>query len=158
MTRRRGRFGLAVAAVASAALLVGAWYSIGRTQPGGNASEADFVVALNGISGGGEQGGLVELRAAGPRRTIVAVEVFEPTGADISEVRVGNCDLLDGSAAYGLESVVKGRSETTLDVPLSLFRRTGYSVVVRRPTPGLSGALCGDLARSQPPGAAPVFD
>lgn len=153
----RMRLVLALAAIAGA-VIVFASYAVGRARDDRDLRKADFVVALAGLGGDDQDQGLVELRAAGERKTVVAVEVFEPREGEVAEVRGGNCDLMDGSAAYALEPMLDGRSETTLDVPLAPFRRSGYLVMVRRPAPGLSGALCADLARSQPPDSAPVFE
>jgi hypothetical protein len=120
------------------------------------ADRASFVADLIRLGRDGEFG-VVGLAPAG-KKTRVLIEVFDPpSGPQAAEIRRGNCDVLDGATAYRLTPVSDGFSETTVDVSLQHLRRTGYAVLVGIPATHLGG-LCGDLYRSQPPGAAPTFD
>jgi hypothetical protein len=118
------------------------------------ARSAEFVVDLIPL-GGEEPGGVVGLTRGPEGKTLIAVEVTVPAGSQVAEVGSGNCDVL-GTSVYGLNPLLDGRSETTVDAPLRELRRAGYYVLVSDPGHG-PGGLCGDLARSQPPSAAPTF-
>lgn len=92
-------------------------------------------------------------------RTRVVVEVDEASAARTApHITTGNCDVLGSGVVYVLRPFRDRVSETLVDVGLAPLRRMGYVVLVGDPRFGPGGGLCGDLARSQPPGATPTFD
>lgn len=149
----------AVLAVALALAVTGC--NFGDDEEPSALERADFVVDLDkGSTLESDEGlGGVALTERGAK-TLVTIEVADPPGpTQQAEIRRGNCDVIDVAVAYRLSPVEDGLSETVVDVPLRELRRAGYLVMVHDvPSEEQLGALCGDLARSQPPSAAPTFD
>jgi hypothetical protein len=128
----------------------------GDDEPESAVASSQFVTELIRLGREGERG-RVGISSAGSKTTIV-VEVSDPAEERLdAEVRRGNCDVMDGATAYALQPVTAGVSKTVVDVPLSHLRQTGYLVLVGIPSSHVGG-LCADLARAQPPSAAPTFD
>jgi hypothetical protein len=142
-------------AVALALTLVlpgcGLWHSDEKTSV---AQQADFVADLIPL-GKAEPAGVVGLSSGHAGKTVVLIEVATRADSQVAEIGSGNCDVL-GTAVYGLNPLRDGRSETTVNAPIRELRRGGYYVLVSGAGGG-PGGLCGDLARSQPPSAAPTF-
>jgi hypothetical protein len=118
-------------------------------------ASAQFVTELV-RPGTEEQHGSVGLSDAGGK-TRVVVEVLHPSGRQVAEIRTGNCDVLGAGVAYVLAPFEAGVSTTTVDVGLNALRKMGYLVTVREGSSG-PGGLCGDLAKSHSPSAAPSYE
>jgi hypothetical protein len=119
-------------------------------------AKSDFVVGLIRL-GGDREYGRVGLDRIGNAKTRVLIDVAEQAATRLlAEIHTGNCDVL-GVAVYRLSPVRDGASETTVNVAVDELRRAGYTVMIRKSDEGVGG-LCGDLAKSQPPSAAPTFD
>jgi hypothetical protein len=123
--------------------------------------KGDFVVRLDDRSTTEPESdlGAVALTARNGK-TIVTIDVSSPGAArQQAEIRRGNCDSIDFAVTYQLEPLVDGKSETVVDARLALLRRGGYLVLVHDvPAETRLGGVCADLAKAQPPDAAPTFD
>ena len=106
--------------------------------------------------GSEEERGKVGLTAV-DGKTRVVVEVSAPSSGQVAEIHGGNCDVLGGGVIYQLAPLKSGVSTTVVDIGLGPLRRMGYLVLVRGAELG-PGGLCGDLAKAQPPSAAPSFE
>jgi hypothetical protein len=124
-------------------------------------AKGDFVVSLDRRSTLEPESdfGAVGLIAR-DGKTIVTVEVSKPAAPrQQAEIRRGNCESIDLAITYQLEPLLDGKSETVVNAPLRVLRRGGYVVLVHDvPAEARIGDVCGDLAKSQPPSAAPTFD
>jgi hypothetical protein len=122
-------------------------------------ADANFVVDLGRNDQPDNRYGVVGLTREAGGRTRVSIEFFDPpTPRQQAEIRRGDCSTIDLAVTYRLSPLVDGKSETVVEVPLAQLRR-GYMVMVHEVAAEQRlGTFCGDLARSQPPSAAPVFD
>jgi hypothetical protein len=121
--------------------------------------QADFVVDLERNDQPDNRYGAVGLTREQGGRTRVSIEFFEPTSPrQQAEIRSGDCTSINLAVTYRLSPLSEGKSETVVDVPVAELRR-GYIVMVHEVAEEQRlGTFCGDLSRSQPPSAAPVFD
>lgn len=94
------------------------------------------------------------------QKTRITISVRNPrVPRQQAEIRQGNCDVLGMAVAYPLRHVENGTSQTVIDVPLRDLRRAGYVVTVHDvASEARLGSVCADLAKAQPPDAAPTFD
>jgi hypothetical protein len=148
-----------IAVSAVAAVLV-AGCSFGGNDESSAFEDADFVVDLGRNDQPDRRYGVVGLTGERGGRTRVSIEFFDPTSPrQQAEIRGGNCTSINVAVSYRLSPLADGKSETVVDVPLGELRRRGYLVMVHEVAEeDRLGSFCGDLARSQPPSAAPVFD
>lgn len=102
-----------------------------------------------GEQNGSGQIGTITLYPRG-HKTLVRVELYgEPTGAvEPAHIHWGECPKINPVPAYPLHSVVGGRSQTLIDVPVSKLLDGHYSVNVHQSAKNLKHYVaCGYLAR-----------
>jgi hypothetical protein len=131
----------------------------GGDEPESATASAQFVTDLIRL-GQDESFGQVGLTAVRrSTRVVVELEEEESTTARLApHITTGNCDVLGSGVVYALNAFRDRVSETVVDIELEPLRRMGYVVLVGDPRFGPTGGVCGDLAKAQPPSAAPTFD
>jgi Cu/Zn superoxide dismutase len=107
--------------LATVAMLAGMWVSpIGAAGP--------VTVQLTPQSNSGESG-TATLTEAGSKTKVVLDVKGQPAGTPQPvHVHKGTCDKLDAQPAYGLTTVTNGKSETTIDAPLSTLQKGEFAI------------------------------
>ena len=103
------------------------------------------------------QDGMVRLEAMG-NQTKVTIDIKPgPAGvAQPAHIHEGTCANLNPRPAFPLQSVVDGKSETILDVPLSTIQATQHSVNVHKSAGEASIYVsCGEIATAAAAQALP---
>lgn len=86
------------------------------------------TVQLTPQNGSGESG-TATLTDDGTKTKVVVAVKGAPAGvAQPLHVHKGTCAKLDPAPAYGLTSLSGGKSETTIDVPLSQLQTGGFAI------------------------------
>jgi hypothetical protein len=123
--------------------------------------DAQFVASFDDAATEESDSGLggVGLAAQGAK-TLVTIELEAPRAPrQQAEIRQGNCQVVGGGVAYALRQVDDGTSETVVDAPIGELRRRGYLVIVHDTAADRQiRGICADLAKAQPPDAAPAFE
>ena len=113
------------------------------------AGSQNFDVGLNPGGADGPTGSAM-VTAEGGEQVRITIQLDrggrEPFPA---EIREGTCDDLAGEAAFELEEVEGGLSESLIDTSMEKLRETPYALVILRNDGGADGyAACGDLVGS----------
>jgi hypothetical protein len=132
---------------AAAALVVTAGAAFAADQGMGNASPLVYKLSAIGDSG---QSGTVTLTSSTtdgkPSTTVVIALTGEPAGAtEPAHLHTTPCPGTLTSVAYGLTSVVDGKSTTVVPAPIEKFA-SGYSVNIHKSKDEIKTYVaCGDL-------------
>lgn len=113
---------------------------------GAAASSDNVIVELAELNGSGESG-TATLTAMGDR-TRVVLELRNPTtDSQPAHVHEGSCGPgLNAQPLHGLLNVIQGRSETTVNVPLSELTAGGLAINVHQSNANLDRYVaCGNL-------------
>ena len=94
----------------------------------GVAQAAPLIVQLTPQSESGESG-IATLTEEGSKTKVVVDITGVPAGvAQPLHVHKGTCAQLDPQPAYGLATLTNGKSETTIDVPLTYVRTAPFAI------------------------------
>jgi len=86
------------------------------------------TVQLTPQSNSGESG-TATLSEQGTKTKVVLAVTGQPAGvAQPVHIHKGTCAQLDPKPAYGLTTLTKGKSETTVDVPMTSLQAGGFAI------------------------------
>ncbi len=148
MSRTRILIALAVASIVVALLAIPAVVS----------AAGPVTVTINPQNNSGESG-TATLTDLGNGQTKVDVSVNgEPAGASQPEhIHMGTCSNLNPAPAYPLNTLVNGKSTTTVAVSLSTLQSGQFAINGHKSAQDLSTyVFCGDISASAAPAAVPV--
>jgi len=93
--------------------------------------------------------GTVTLTAAADDSTVVTIELKgAPSAAQPAHVHIGPCAKLDPKPTYPLDSVVDGKSKTTLKVPISKLEDGTFAVNIHKSTTDIATYVaCADIPK-----------
>jgi len=75
------------------------------------------------------ESGTATLSEQGKKTKLVIAVTGQPAGvAQPLHIHKGTCAQLDPKPAYGLTTLTNGKSETTVDVPLTTLQTGGYAI------------------------------
>lgn len=107
-------------ALATVAMLVG---GIGLAEAAG-----PVTVRLTPQNNSGESGTATLTEQGTKTQVVVAVNGAPPGVAQPLHVHKGTCAQLDPKPTYGLASLTGGKSETTIDAPLTSLQAGGFAI------------------------------
>ena len=108
-------------------------------------------VQLQEQSFSGEDG-TATLTEEGAKTKVVILMASYAANAQPAHIHKGTCAKLDATPAYPLNNVVKGRSTTTVDVPLGTLLKRHYAINLHRSVKQLKTYVaCGDITTHSAP-------
>jgi hypothetical protein len=115
---------------------------------GGGDDEAGVTVDL-GTQNDSGQSGTATLTADG-EKTMVTIDLSNPPGdAQPAHIHAGTCAELNPQPEFPLANVVDGKSETTVDAPLSALEGEDYAINVHKSEADVETYVaCGDIPKS----------
>jgi hypothetical protein len=111
------------------------------------AQQARVTVTLGAQSNSGESG-TATLTDVGGNKTKVEIAVTGQPANVPQPVHIhkGSCAQIDPAPAYGLTTLVDGKSETVIDQPLSVLRRERFAINGHKSAQEASTyVFCGDI-------------
>jgi hypothetical protein len=114
---------------------------------GGGDDEAGVTVDL-GTQNESGQSGTATLTADG-EKTTVTIELSNPPGdAQPAHIHAGTCAELNPQPEFPLANVVDGKSETTVDAPLSALEGEDYAINIHMSEADVETYVaCGDIPK-----------
>jgi hypothetical protein len=85
-------------------------------------------VPLTQQNGSGESGTATLTEEGSKTKVVVAINGAPAGVAQPLHVHKGTCANLDAAPAYGLTTLTDGKSETTIDVPLTALQQGNYAI------------------------------
>jgi Cu/Zn superoxide dismutase len=89
---------------------------------------APITVRLSPQNNSGESGTATLTEDGSKTKVVVAVNGAPPGVGQPIHVHKGSCAALEEKPAYGLTTLTDGKSETTIDVPLTTLMTGGYAI------------------------------
>jgi Cu/Zn superoxide dismutase len=86
------------------------------------------TVRLTPQNNSGESGTAVLTESGAKTKVVVSITGAPAGAAQPLHVHKGTCANLDAAPAYGLTTLADGKSETTIDVPLTNLQQGGYAI------------------------------
>lgn len=113
-----------------------------------SAGEAGVTVDL-GTQNESGQSGTATLTADG-EKTKVTIDLSDPPGdPQPAHIHAGTCAELNPQPEYPLANVVDGKSETTVDAPLSALEGDDYAINIHKSEAEVETYVaCGDIPKS----------
>jgi len=116
----------------------------------GKMSPASKTFDFKAQNGSGETG-TVTLTAAGDDSTVVVIDLKgAPSAAQPAHIHVGPCAKLDPKPTFPLDSVVDGKSKTTIKQPISKLDDGTFAVNVHKSTTEIATYVaCADITAAK---------
>ena len=86
------------------------------------------TIQLTPQNNSGESGTAVLTEVGAKTKVVVAVNGAPAGVAQPMHIHKGTCANLDPAPAFGLTTLTDGKSETTVDVPLTNLQQGGYAI------------------------------
>jgi Cu/Zn superoxide dismutase len=130
-----------------AALLLVAGAGCGRMREGKTAGPVTVPLATQ--SNSGESGTATLTEEGGKTRVVVTVNGAPAGVSQPLHIHRGTCAQLNPQPAYGLTTLINGRSETTVDVPLATLRNGEFAINGHKSAQEASTyVFCGSIPRA----------
>jgi len=105
------------------------------------------TVKLEPQNSSGESGTATLTEQGSKTKVSVDVKGGQAGVAQPIHVHKGTCDKLDPKPAYGLTTLTNGKSETTIDVPLSTLEKGGFAINGHKSAQDVKTyVFCGNIA------------
>jgi hypothetical protein len=86
------------------------------------------TIQLTPQNNSGESGTATLTEVGAKTKVVVAIKGAPAGVGQPLHVHKGTCAKLDPAPAYGLTTLTEGKSETTIDVPLTNLQQGGYAI------------------------------